>query len=71
LNEPDKDIANTAIFPTLVRVMWHREMKSGAKDLREYGLTLRPETIQIASHQKDYDDLVKRLMGYLEASEED
>jgi hypothetical protein len=71
VNEPDKDIANAAIFRTLVRVMWHREVKNGAKELREYGLTLRPETIQIASHQKDYDDLVKRLMGCLEAREED
>jgi hypothetical protein len=27
VNEPDKDIANAAIFPTLVRVMWYRVAK--------------------------------------------
>jgi hypothetical protein len=71
LNEPDKNIANAAIFPTLVRVMWCRETKDGTKNLREYGLTLRPEEIKVASHQKDYDDLVERLSGYLKKKEED
>ena len=70
VNEPEKDIANSAIFPTLIRVMWHREAEDGTKDLLEYGLTLRPEKINFDLHKKDYDDLTKRLAGYMEAQEE-
>jgi hypothetical protein len=70
VNEPDKDIANAAIFPTLIRVMWHRETGDGAKTLLEYGLTLRPEKIEVEAHKKDYDDLVTRLASYMEAKED-
>jgi hypothetical protein len=70
VNELDRDIANAAIFPTLIRVMWHRETDTGTKTLLEYGLTLRPETIEVEAHKKDYDDLRVRLASYTEAKEE-
>ncbi len=70
VNEPDKDIANAAIFPTLVRVMWYCRTKDGKKRLQEYGLTLRPETIKVERHKEDYNDLLTRLDGYLKKKEE-
>jgi hypothetical protein len=70
VNEPDKDIANAVIFPTLARIMWHRETEDGTKTLLEYGLTLRPEKIDVETHRKDYDELTNRLMGYMEQREE-
>jgi hypothetical protein len=70
VNQPDKDIANAAIFPTLIRVMWHRENGDETKTLQEYGLTLRPETIEVEAHKRDYNDLIARLAGYMEAKEE-
>jgi hypothetical protein len=45
VNEPTKDIANAAIFPTLAQVMWHRN-EGGKRKFLDYGLTLRPETIR-------------------------
>jgi hypothetical protein len=65
VNEPTKDIANAAIFPTLVRVMWHRK-ENGVRELLEYGLTLRPETVKVEAHRREYIDLRKRLRGYLQ-----
>jgi hypothetical protein len=70
VNEPEKDIANAAIFPTLVRVMWYRETESGKKRLIDYGLTLRPATIRVEKHKKDYDDLRRRLRGYTNTDED-
>ena len=70
VNEADRDIANAAIFPTLVRIMWYRRTKDGKKCLRGYGLTVRPETIKTERHKKDYDDLLARLDGYLTKKEE-
>jgi hypothetical protein len=70
VNEPERDIANAAIFPTLVRVMWHRDMEGGTKTVMEYGLTLRPEKVQVEAHRKDYDDLTKRLAGYMETQDD-
>jgi hypothetical protein len=71
VNEPDKDIANAAIFPTLVRVMWYHKAEDGKKNLQEYGLTLRPKTVKVEKHKKDYADLVARLNGYLKQKEND
>jgi hypothetical protein len=68
VNEPDKDIANSAIFPTLVRVMWYRE-DNETKNLAEYGLTLRPQEIKVDAYKKEYDELIKRLLGYLDQEE--
>jgi hypothetical protein len=68
VNEQGKDIASAAIFPTLARVMWHRKGRDGTRELREYGLTLRPAKITFEGYQQDYDDLVKRLRGYLKAT---
>jgi hypothetical protein len=70
VNESDRDIANAVIFPTLVRVMWFRRTKDGKRDLRGYGLSLRPQTIKARSHRRDYDDLITRLDGYLRKKEE-
>lgn len=50
--------------------MWHRETAGGTKTLLEYGLTLRPEKIEVEVHKKDYDDLTLRLAGYMDAMEE-
>jgi len=70
VNEPDRDIANAAIFPTLIRIMWYRRTKDGKKRLQEYGLTLRPETIKVERHKKDYNNPLARLDGYLKKREE-
>jgi hypothetical protein len=64
VNEPTKDIANAAIFPTLAQVMWHRDI-GGEKFYLEYGLTLRPKRIKAEVHAREYKDLRKRLRGYL------
>jgi hypothetical protein len=65
VNEPTKDTVNAAIFPTLMQVMWHRE-KDGVKKFLEYGLTLRPKTISVEAHAREYTDLRKRLRGYMQ-----
>ena len=67
VNEPAKGIANAAIFPTLVRVMWHRK-ENGVKKFLEYGLTLRPEKIKVEAHKNEYINLRKRLRAYMEPS---
>jgi Protein of unknown function (DUF3800) len=64
VNEPNKDIANAKIFPTLAQVMWHHSIR-GEKRYLGYGLTLRPRTIRTEAHAREYTDLRKRLRGYL------
>jgi hypothetical protein len=70
VNEPERDIANAAIFPTLIRVMWHREKDAETKELLEYGLTLRPEKIGVEVLRREYEELTTRLAGYMVAQEE-
>jgi hypothetical protein len=46
-------------------------MWTGARDgkryVRERGLTLRPEVVQSRRYQGEYEELLKRLQGYLDA----
>jgi hypothetical protein len=50
--------------------MWNHKADDGKKTLQEYGLTLRPKTVKVEKHKKDYADLVERLNGYLKQKED-
>jgi hypothetical protein len=66
VNESDKDEAGKAMFPGLMRLMW-KGTRDGKKYVRERGLTLRPEVVLSRRYQEEYDELAKRLQGYLGA----
>ena len=42
-------------------------MRKGKRYVRERGLTLRPEEIKSRTYQDEYDELLNRLQGYLDA----
>jgi len=62
VNESDKDEAGKAMFPGLMRLMWN-----GTKYVRERGFTLRPEVVLSRRYRQEYNELVERLQGYLDA----
>jgi hypothetical protein len=66
VNEPDKEEANKKMFPAVLRLMWKRG-RNEREFVRECGLTLRPEKVNFAKYQKEYDDLMERLQSYLDA----
>jgi hypothetical protein len=66
VNESAKDEAGKAMFPGLVRLMW-TGARDGKRYVRERGLTLRPEVVQSRRYQGEYEELLKRLQGYLDA----
>ena len=64
VNEFAKDEAGKAMFPGLVRLMW-TGARDGKRYVRERDLTLRPEVAQSRRYQGEYEELLKRLQGYL------
>jgi hypothetical protein len=64
VNEPDKEEAGKAMFPTLMSMMWKRE-RGGKVYVNDCGLVFRPNKIKEAKHQAEYDALIQRLQGYL------
>ena len=68
VNEPERDVAGRAMFPSIVQLMWHVR-RGNIVYLKNRGLVLRPRTIAAELHQREYDALVDRLMGYLRQEE--
>jgi hypothetical protein len=66
VNEPDKDVAAKAMFPKLVKVMWKKYEKH-VPYVTDLGFILRPQTVNEQHLRKEYDALVVRLRGYLNA----
>jgi hypothetical protein len=64
VNEPDNEEAGKAMFPTLMQMMWKRTA-GGKTYVNDCGLIFRPQKIQEAKHQAEYDALQERLQGYL------
>lgn len=64
VNEPERDIAGRAMFPSLVELMWKRRRRESYIVL-DYGLVLRPTEVQAVVHQEQYTQLIDRLQGYL------
>jgi hypothetical protein len=66
VNEPDNEDAGKAMFPELMKMMWKRE-RGGKTYVNDCGLVLRPVKVQEPRHQAEYDSLMQRLQGYLDA----
>ena len=67
VNEPEKDKAGKAMLPKLVPLMW-TGTNQGKQYVRERGLVLRPKKVNVAAHQEEYNQLLKRLQGYLDGN---
>jgi hypothetical protein len=67
VNEPDRDIAGSAMFPKLTnnKLMW-KQYVNHVPNARDLGLNLRPIEVKEERLRKQYDELRTRLQGYLE-----
>jgi hypothetical protein len=70
VNEPEMDVACKAMFPKLMDLMWKRTM-NGKLYVRDFGVVLRPQEVQVEKYKKEYKDLRDRLQGYLDAKDAD
>jgi hypothetical protein len=64
VNEPNKEEAGKAMFPTLMSMMWKRE-RGGKTYVNNCGLVFRPASVTAPTHQAEYKALAERLQGYL------
>ncbi|MCG8558545.1 MAG: hypothetical protein MI824_01985 [Hyphomicrobiales bacterium] len=64
-NEPERDKAGSAMFPSVARLMWHSREGNRIK-VRGRGLVLSPKTVREPRLQNEYDDLIGRLSNYLQ-----
>jgi len=56
VNEPEMDIAGKAMFPKLMDLMWKRTF-NGKLYVRDFGIVLRPQEVQVEKYKKEYDSL--------------
>lgn len=64
VNQPQKAAVAKTMFSKVARMM-HYKMLNGKRALREYGLLLRPKTVELSSYQQEYDNLIKHLSSLI------
>ena len=69
VNERARDIAPRAMFPVIIRMMWHRR-KGDTLYLREYGLLFRPKEVIVEDYELEYNELTEHFKRLLETPTE-
>ena len=68
VNESDKDKIGAVLLKLLAKIMWGKKNGKGQVQVRERGLIIRPQKINLDSYKADISALFSRLEKYSETT---